>query len=134
MHTSKDHDEFAHHVRDAPVLEAVAELTDVDAEFRQGPPPPDQLHIHTALETKVRRYSVWHGCGAVWCWWALIPGFRWTCPARRFRHLLLQQCCRHHHRRRRPQDRLAAHGVRLPEEEALWREELEEGVARTLSS
>ncbi|PSC68610.1 ATP phosphoribosyltransferase regulatory subunit [Micractinium conductrix] len=26
-------------------------------------------------------------------------------------------------------DRLAAHGVQLPEAEALWREELEEGVA-----
>ncbi|KAL4855808.1 hypothetical protein ACK3TF_003581 [Chlorella vulgaris] len=28
------------------------------------------------------------------------------------------------------QDRLAAHGLRLPEEEAAWREELEEGMER----
>ncbi|EFN54595.1 hypothetical protein CHLNCDRAFT_135442 [Chlorella variabilis] len=50
---SHDHDPFAHHVLDAPVTEAVAELTD---------------------------------------------------------------------------DRLAAHGVRMPEDEAVWREELEEAV------
>ena len=62
VHARKDHDVFAHHVRDAPVLEAVAELTDVDADFREGPPPPDPKHIHTTLETKVSR-----GVGIVRC-------------------------------------------------------------------
>ena len=32
------------------------------------------------------------------------------------------------------QDRLAAHGVKLPEEELVWREELEEGIGQALNS
>ncbi|KAL4427633.1 hypothetical protein ABPG75_001722 [Micractinium tetrahymenae] len=31
-------------------------------------------------------------------------------------------------------DRLAAHGVHLPEEEAVWREEFEEGVEEAVNS
>lgn len=73
---SHDHDPFAHHVLDAPVTEAVAELTDVAPEFDAGM-LPNRDHLEAALDAK---------------------------------------------------DRLAAHGVRMPEDEAVWREELEEAV------
>ena len=48
---SHDHDPFAHHVLDAPVTEAVAELTDVAPEFDAGM-LPNRDHLEAALDAK----------------------------------------------------------------------------------
>lgn len=76
------HDPFVYHMKEAPVIGTVAELTDISEEFAEAV-SPSHAKLESALEIK---------------------------------------------------DRLAAHGLKLPEEEAVWREELEEGVAEANSA